>query len=77
MYADKQEDSNQRNYMVIQNQSIVTILGSESDRNGSQNGLSSYPMEKTDSSKELSNSKLTSELDIWSLILNQKNKDEA
>ncbi|WJX73795.1 hypothetical protein P8452_57535 [Trifolium repens] len=63
--------------MVIQNQSIVTILGSESDRNGSQNGLSSYPMEKTDSSKELSNSKLTSELDIWSLILNQKNKDEA
>ncbi|CAJ2660249.1 unnamed protein product [Trifolium pratense] len=30
-----------------------------------------------DSSKELSHSKLTSELDIWSSILNQKNKDEA
>ncbi|KAK2424316.1 protein FAF, chloroplastic [Trifolium repens] len=45
--------------------------------NGSQNELSSYPMKNIDSSKELSHSKLTSELDIWSLILNQKNKDEA
>ena len=46
---------------MTQKQDIVTILGSESNRNGSQN----------------SHSKVTSELDIWSSILKQKNKDEA
>jgi hypothetical protein len=52
-------------------ENMVILFGSESDRNGSQNGLSSSPMKKYDSSKD------TSELDIWSSILTQKNKDEA
>ncbi|RHN75515.1 hypothetical protein MtrunA17_Chr2g0322101 [Medicago truncatula] len=47
--------------MVMHKLDIVTILGFESNRNGSQN----------------SHLKVTSELDIWSSILNQKNKDEA
>ena len=52
-------------------ENMVILFGSESDRNGSQNGLSSSPMKKYDSTK------VTVELDIWSSILTQKNKDEA
>ncbi|GAU22329.1 hypothetical protein TSUD_106570 [Trifolium subterraneum] len=59
--------------MVMQKQGIVTIFGSESNINGSQNGLSLSPIKKHDSSKD----KVTSEIDTWSSILNQKNKDEA
>ncbi|AES67149.2 DUF3049 family protein [Medicago truncatula] len=50
---------------------MVMLFGSESDRNGSQNGLSSSPMKKYDSTI------VTGELDIWSSILTQKKKDEA
>jgi len=52
-------------------ENMVILFGSESDRNGSQIGLSSSPMKKYDSSI------VTGELDIWSSILKQKNKDEA
>jgi len=60
MYAAKKKIQSKEN-MVMQKHDIVTILGSESNRNGSQN----------------SHSKVASELDIWSSILTQKNKDEA
>jgi hypothetical protein len=59
--------------MVMQKQGTATIFGTKSNINGSHNGLSLSPIKKYDSSKD----KVISEVDIWSSILNQKNKDET